>query len=117
MCKWNAMMPIMTTACHQACGESSNQQGKRNNNAFSRQKHLHRQRLIKSQGQCMAMAPALVVSELTREIENKPVIRDISFAVSKGEVLFIRGPSGVGKSILLRAIAALDPIQVTFIKG
>lgn len=58
-----------------------------------------------------SMTPALVVSELTREIENTPVFKNISFAVNKGEILFIRGPSGVGKSVLLRAIASLDPIQ------
>jgi energy-coupling factor transporter ATP-binding protein EcfA2 len=32
----------------------------------------------------------------------------LSFNVQKGEVLFIKGPSGVGKSLLLRALAHLD---------
>ena len=37
---------------------------------------------------------------------------DISFSVRRGDILFVRGPSGVGKSLLLRALAYLDPIQV-----
>lgn len=31
--------------------------------------------------------------------------------VSTGEVLFIKGPSGVGKTLLLRSLAALDPFD------
>jgi hypothetical protein len=37
--------------------------------------------------------------------------RDISFALQQGEVLFVRGPSGVGKSLLLRSLAHLDPFD------
>lgn len=58
------------------------------------------------------MTSTLVVSELTREIDNKRIFSDINFSLDRGDILFVRGPSGVGKSILLRSIAALDPIQV-----
>ena len=38
-----------------------------------------------------------------------PVWRDVSFTVSPGSRLLIDGPSGSGKSLLLRAVAGLDP--------
>ena len=37
-----------------------------------------------------------------------PVLGPIAFALDRGEVLAILGPSGVGKSTLLRLIAAID---------
>ena len=39
------------------------------------------------------------------------VLRDVNFAVQRGEVVVIVGPSGSGKSTLLRVINALEPIQ------
>lgn len=46
----------------------------------------------------------LQVTNLTRLL-----IGPISFAISDGECVAITGPSGTGKSVLLRAIADLDP--------
>jgi ABC-type iron transport system FetAB ATPase subunit len=37
--------------------------------------------------------------------------RDISFSLEGGDILFVRGPSGVGKTLLLRALALLDPLE------
>ncbi|MDD7971063.1 ABC transporter ATP-binding protein [Roseinatronobacter alkalisoli] len=37
-----------------------------------------------------------------------PVLRDLVFQVAHGEVLAVLGPSGVGKSTLLRIVAGLD---------
>ena len=38
-----------------------------------------------------------------------PVWRDVNFTVSPGSRLLIDGPSGSGKSLLLRAVVGLDP--------
>ncbi len=38
-----------------------------------------------------------------------PLLQATSLAVARGRVLAVRGPSGVGKTLLLRAIADLDP--------
>jgi ABC-type iron transport system FetAB ATPase subunit len=35
--------------------------------------------------------------------------------VYPGEIWFLRGPSGVGKTLLLRAVACLDPLEVMHI--
>src|SRR5271154_6112497 len=37
------------------------------------------------------------------------ILKPASFSLSAGEALAIRGPSGAGKTLLLRAIADLDP--------
>ena len=56
-------------------------------------------------------APGLSVRDLTVSYEARtPVIRDASFDVAQGEVVALLGPSGGGKSTLLRAIAGLEPI-------
>ena len=53
----------------------------------------------------------LVVKNLTRKVGDKILYSNISFTLSQGETLFIRGPSGVGKTLLLRSLACLDPIE------
>lgn len=60
----------------------------------------------------MSSAPLLEVHGLRRAFGERVIIHDISFGLRCGEILFIRGASGVGKSLLLRALAHLDPIQV-----
>jgi putative ABC transport system ATP-binding protein len=40
---------------------------------------------------------------------HTPILKLASFALSMGECIAIRGPSGAGKTLLLRAIADLDP--------
>lgn len=54
----------------------------------------------------------LCVRELRREVNERIILTDITFTLKRGDILFVRGPSGVGKSLLLRALAYLDPIQV-----
>lgn len=53
----------------------------------------------------------LIVRNLTRRIGNTILFSNISFSVRQGETLFIRGPSGVGKSLLLRQLSLLDETQ------
>lgn len=51
------------------------------------------------------------VEHITKEYGDLVVLRDISFEVSKGEVLVLCGPSGCGKSTLLRCINGLEKIK------
>lgn len=49
----------------------------------------------------------LRVQGLNRTVGGRPILNDLNFSVSSGETLFIVGPSGVGKSLLLRTLAYL----------
>ena len=59
----------------------------------------------------------LEVVGLKRAFGDRTIISDLSLTVRSGDILFVRGPSGVGKSLLLRALAYLDPIQVMLSQG
>lgn len=51
---------------------------------------------------------SLQVAIRSKSFNGTPVLRNLIFEVARGEVLAILGPSGVGKSTLLRLIAGLD---------
>ena len=53
----------------------------------------------------------ITVENLKKEYGNKEVLKDISFTVNKSEVVSIIGPSGGGKSTLLRCINLLEEIN------
>lgn len=50
----------------------------------------------------------LKISNLNKSFGNLEVLKNISFEVSKGEIITIIGPSGTGKSTLLRCINYLE---------
>ncbi len=56
-----------------------------------------------------AMAPALQAANLGHHYGQHHVLRDITFDVSAGEFVCIVGPSGVGKTTLLRCLSGLQP--------
>lgn len=39
-----------------------------------------------------------------------PVLEGVSFSLSAGQALVLRGPNGIGKTTLLRAVAGLQPV-------
>ncbi len=50
----------------------------------------------------------LEVLNLTKDYENKPLLKGVSFEVAKGELVCLLGSSGSGKSTILRIIAGLE---------
>src|SRR5512135_1853522 len=52
--------------------------------------------------------PILRAENIGRRVEDKLLVEDVSFSVTRGEILAIVGPSGSGKSSLLRLLNRLD---------
>jgi heme exporter protein A len=51
--------------------------------------------------------PTVVVEGLTREFDERPVLRDVSLRLAQGATLAVLGPNGSGKTTLLRVLATL----------
>lgn len=67
----------------------------------------------------MKMPLALNVKKLTCRYQDELIVDKASLKLAKGEIVAIVGPSGVGKSTFLAAIAGLTPIEsgLVFING
>jgi heme exporter protein A len=52
----------------------------------------------------------LAVTDLSLRREGRVIVSGLGFALAPGRALLLRGPNGVGKSTLLRALAGLLPI-------
>lgn len=57
------------------------------------------------------MEPVLKVDHLKKSFGDTVVLSDISFELFKGETLVAIGPSGTGKSTLLRCVNRLDDVN------
>jgi len=55
----------------------------------------------------------LEISNLTVTIGDKPILKDFSLTVPKGEVHAIMGPNGTGKSTLAKALAGHPDYKIT----
>ena len=52
--------------------------------------------------------PAIEFRHVSQSFDEKRVLSDISFKLQRGEMIFITGVSGSGKSVLLRLAIALE---------
>lgn len=50
----------------------------------------------------------LEVKNLSKSFDGRNIIKDLSFSLKNGETMTVVGPSGVGKTTLLRIIAGLE---------
>ena len=57
------------------------------------------------------MAFRLDVRNVSAELQNKTVVRNVSLQLETGCIAAILGPSGCGKTTLLRALAGFQPIS------
>ena len=54
--------------------------------------------------------PELSINEVYQSYSQNPCLKNITFDVSKGEIISLLGPSGSGKTTILRSIAGLERI-------
>ena len=59
-----------------------------------------------------AAAPALDVESLEIRYGAVPAVRDLTFAVARGEIVGLIGPNGAGKTTALHAIVGLVPARL-----
>jgi polar amino acid transport system ATP-binding protein len=52
----------------------------------------------------------LALRNLSVDRGGRGIVFDISFEIAAGEIVAVMGPSGTGKSTILRAVAGLEPI-------
>ncbi len=55
------------------------------------------------------------VNNIFKSYEGKAVLQDISFHIEKGEKVALTGPSGAGKTTLMRIIAGLEKADKGFV--
>ncbi len=55
------------------------------------------------------------LKKVCKEYNGKLVLKDLDYKISKGEVICIMGPSGVGKTTLLRIIMGLEVADQGFV--
>ncbi|TDC00843.1 ATP-binding cassette domain-containing protein, partial [Micromonospora fluostatini] len=54
--------------------------------------------------------PVISVTHGAVGYDGRPVLRDVSFTVTAGEVVAVLGANGSGKSTLIRAVLGLVPL-------
>lgn len=61
----------------------------------------------------------LQVSDLEVTLDGQVVVENLTFTVTRGEIMTILGPNGAGKTVLLRALIGTVPYQgsITWRKG
>jgi putative ABC transport system ATP-binding protein len=55
--------------------------------------------------------PTLILQNLSRQVQNRWLWQALNLEIYPGDRIAIKGASGIGKSLLLRTIAGLEPLQ------
>ena len=54
---------------------------------------------------------SIVLDQLTKRYQDHPVVNNVSLTIADGELVVLLGPSGSGKSPVLRMIAGLAGVD------
>src|SRR4030065_885368 len=55
----------------------------------------------------LKMNPAISITNVKKSLENREILKDISFAVEKGDIFGYLGPNGAGKTTTIRILLGL----------
>ena len=53
------------------------------------------------------MQPLLSLNKISVSFGDKPVLKDVTFALNKGDIVTLLGPNGAGKSTIVRVVLGL----------
>ncbi|MBG5882022.1 zinc ABC transporter ATP-binding protein ZnuC [Providencia alcalifaciens] len=53
------------------------------------------------------MQPLLSLNKISVSFDDKPVLKDVTFALNKGDIVTLLGPNGAGKSTIVRVVLGL----------
>ena len=53
----------------------------------------------------------LEVNNISKYFDKKPILKNLSFSLKKGEILSFVGDSGAGKTTFLNCLSGLDKIE------
>lgn len=62
-----------------------------------------------------AIAPGLVAKHLSKSYKKRPVLRDVSLSIRRGEAVALLGPNGAGKTTCFHIMTGLIPADGGFI--
>lgn len=64
------------------------------------------------------MQPLLSLNKISVSFGDKPVLKDVTFALNKGDIVTLLGPNGAGKSTIVRVVLGLlAPTSGTIIRA
>ena len=55
------------------------------------------------------MENIMTVKDLTVQVNNSPLFKNVSFSIGEGEAVLLSGENGIGKSTLLKTLLGLEP--------
>ncbi|MGN0161415.1 MAG: ATP-binding cassette domain-containing protein [Lachnospiraceae bacterium] len=63
---------------------------------------------VSTENETLKETPAIVVENLSKYYGEQKILDHLSFEIAPGDTVFVTGPSGIGKTTLLRIILGLE---------
>ncbi|MBI4669913.1 MAG: amino acid ABC transporter ATP-binding protein [Elusimicrobia bacterium] len=66
--------------------------------------------------QRVSSAKFIEIKNLSKRFNSNWIIKNLSLTINEGEIVVVQGPSGIGKSTLLRCLTYLTPFEKGYIR-